>query len=146
MKMTLNYPPVWLAGFMLLTWVLAMAYAPWGEVALWLGRSLIAAGLLLAVWSVVQFRKARTTIIPHNHPDALVETGPYQFSRNPIYVADLMILAGWSLTVGTPLGLLLVFPFALALERFFIRPEEARLAAALGPPYTEYRARVRRWV
>ncbi|MEM7742191.1 MAG: isoprenylcysteine carboxylmethyltransferase family protein [Pseudomonadota bacterium] len=146
MKMTLNYPPVWLAGFMVLTWDLAMAYAPWGEVALWLGRALIAAGLLLAIWSVVQFRKARTTVIPHQEPDALVQTGPYRLSRNPIYVADLAILAGWSLTLGTPLGLLLVIPFALVLERLFIRPEEARLAVALGTAYTEYRSRVRRWV
>lgn len=146
MKLTLNYPPVWLAGFMALTWLIAPFYQPWGEGALWAGRAMIAAGLALAVWSVLQFRAARTTVVPHQDPSALVETGPYRFSRNPIYLADAIILAGWSCTQGTPLGLVLVLPFALVLERLFIRPEEARLAVGLGQPYTDYRDRVRRWI
>ena len=145
MKRTLDYPPVWLIGFMALAWVISRVHAPWGDAMLWPGRALIGAGIAAALWAALAFRRARTTIVPHEDPSALVETGPYRFSRNPIYVADLVILAGWCLTCGAPLALILLVPFAWVLERRFIRPEEARLAQHLGRDYLEYRARVRRW-
>ncbi len=84
--------------------------------------------------------------MPHRDPSALVADGPYRFSRNPIYLADLGILAGWSLWLGTPLGLLLVWPLKVVLERRFVLPEESVLARDLGRPYLDWKARVRRWV
>ena len=53
------------------------------------------------------------------------ESGPYSFSRNPIYLADLVILAGVALVVGAPLALILLVPFQQVLLRQFILPEEA---------------------
>lgn len=146
MKPTLDYPPVWLALFMAIAWGWAQVQAPLGDAALWPGRVLIGLGLGLMIWAALAFRQARTTIIPHEDPSALVATGPFRFSRNPIYLADLMILAGWCLTLGAPLALVLVVPLGWILERRFIRPEEARLATHLGQSYIEYRTRVRRWI
>ncbi|MEM6622476.1 MAG: isoprenylcysteine carboxylmethyltransferase family protein [Pseudomonadota bacterium] len=147
----LNLPPVWLAGFMALAWGLAQIWAPlaggpWERAALWAGRALIGGGLIWVIWAVIQFQRAKTTVIPHQQPSALVDGGPFRYSRNPIYLADLLILAGWSLTLGAPHTALLVVPFFVVLERLFIQPEEARLEAALGPAYTAYRTRVRRWL
>ncbi|MEM9140757.1 MAG: isoprenylcysteine carboxylmethyltransferase family protein [Pseudomonadota bacterium] len=141
-----NLPPVWLVAFMAAAWLIAEVHAPWGDALLWVGRAMIGASLALMVWSAIAFRRARTTIIPHLEPSALVETGPYRFSRNPIYLADLVILAGWVLSLGSPLGLLLLAPFRWVLLRLFILPEEARLTHHLGQPYSDYCARVRRWI
>jgi protein-S-isoprenylcysteine O-methyltransferase Ste14 len=146
MKLTLDYPPVWLAAAMAGAYGIAQAETVLGNAGLWPGRVLIALGLGLVIWAAVAFRRARTTIIPHETPSALVETGPFRFSRNPIYLADLVILAGWCLALGTIMGLVLILPLAFILQRRFILPEEGRLATHLGPAYTEYRARVRRWI
>ncbi len=142
----LNMPPVWLIGFMVATWGLARLWAPLGDMLVWPGRGLIAVGIALIVWSALAFRRARTTIVPHRNPSALVETGPYRFSRNPIYLADLVILAGAALIFGAPLALILLVPFREVLLRQFILPEEAVLERDLGRAYLDYKARVRRWL
>jgi len=142
----LNTPPVWLIGFMAAAWGLARLWAPLGDLLLWPGRGLVAAGIVLIVWSALAFRQARTTIVPHQPPSALVETGPYRFSRNPIYLADLVILAGAALILGAPLALILLVPFREVLRHRFILPEEVVLERDLGPAYLDYKARVRRWL
>ena len=142
----LDYPPVWLGLFMAGAWGLALLWAPLGTVSAWIGIALVAASVALAVWAAAAFRRAGTTIVPHREPSALVESGPYRFSRNPIYLADLGILAGWSLWLGTPLGLLLLWPLKEILEQRFILPEEAVLTRDLGQPYLALKARVRRWI
>jgi protein-S-isoprenylcysteine O-methyltransferase Ste14 len=142
----LNLPPVWLAGFIAAAWGMARIWAPLGDALVWPGWALIIAGIALTIWSAVAFRRARTTIVPHQNPSALVETGPYRFSRNPIYLADLVILAGVALILGAPLALILLVPFQRVLLRLFILPEEAVLTRELGQPYLNFRARVRRWL
>ena len=140
----LNMPPVWLIGFMAAAWGLARLWAPLGDMLLWPGLGLVAVGIALIVWSALAFRRARTTIVPHQPPSALVEAGPYRFSRNPIYLADLVILAGAALIFGAPLALILLVPFREILLRLFILPEEAVLERDLGPAYLDYKARVPR--
>lgn len=142
----LDLPPAWLVVHMGLAWFMAEVWAPLGDFMLWPGRLLIAAGILLALWAALHFHRARTTLIPHAEPTGLVTGGPYRFSRNPIYVADLMILAGWALVLGTVAGLLLLIPLFWVLETRFVRPEEARLSSAFGEDYEAYRRRVRRWL
>ncbi|MEM8792592.1 MAG: isoprenylcysteine carboxylmethyltransferase family protein [Pseudomonadota bacterium] len=141
----LDLPPVWLILLM------AIASASTGfETAIpemiWPGRMLIILGLLLAVWAALAFRRARTTIIPKERPSALVDTGPYRISRNPIYLADLVILAGWSLSHGILIAAVMTMTMFFVLERRFILGEEAVLEADLGQPYLDYKARVRRWI
>ena len=140
----LNMPPVWLIGFMAAAWGLARLWAPLGDMLLWPGLGLVAVGIALIVWSALAFRRARTTIVPRQPPSALVEAGPYRFSRNPIYLADLVTLAGAALILGAPLALILLVPFREILLRLFILPEEAMLERDLGPAYLDYKARVPR--
>ena len=142
----LDYPPAWLALFMALAWMVALVHAPLGGAFLWPGAALVVGALALMVWAAMAFRRVRTTIVPHREPDALVETGPYRISRNPIYVADLAIFVGWCLALGAPLALLLTVPLWWALRQRFVLPEERRLDEHLGAPYDRYRARVRRWL
>ena len=98
------------------------------------------------VLAVVEFRRARTTIIPRESPDALISGGIYRFTRNPIYLADALILAGAALYWGSILGLLLVPVFILLIERRFVRGEEALLQSVYGEAYENYASRVRRWL
>ena len=142
----LNTPPAWLIGFIAAAWGLARLWAPLGEALVWPGRGLVAAGIALIVWSALAFRQARTTIVPHRAPSALVEAGPYRLSRNPIYLADLVILAGAALIFGAPLALILLVPFREVLLRLFILPEDAVLERALGRAYLDYKTRARRWL
>ncbi|MBK0400748.1 isoprenylcysteine carboxylmethyltransferase family protein [Limibaculum sp. M0105] len=142
----LDWPPVWLALAMAIASALGALGSPLGDWSRWPGWLVIAAGVALMIWAALEFRRARTTIVPRAEPAALVEGGPYRFSRNPIYIADLVILAGWVLTTGQPLGLLLLWPLARVFERRFILPEEAMLESRLGEGYRAYRARTRRWL
>lgn len=146
MKPTLDYPPVWLVGFMVVAWLISLVHAPLGSMLTYTGGALISGGVLLAIWAAFEFRRARTTIVPHQSPTALVDGGPFRFSRNPIYLADLIILAGWCLVLGAPVALLLLLPFARILTSRFILAEESRAEAALGESYVGFKARVRRWI
>lgn len=142
----LNLPPVWLALFIALAWAIAQVSAPLGGRLAWAGWALVALAVALILRAALAFRRAGTTIVPHEAPSALLESGPYRWSRNPIYLADLMILAGAALILGAPLALLLLVPLREVLLRLFILPEEAMLERELGQPYRDYKARVRRWL
>ena len=145
----IDLPPVWLVLFMALAWGMArvvpvVEFA--GPAALWAGRALIALGLGVMVWAAVHFRRQRTTIIPHQAPSALVTSGPFALSRNPIYLADLVILAGWTIQLGALSPLILIWPLARILQARFILPEEARLTAAFPEAFPAYQSRTRRWI
>ena len=142
MKKTLDYPPVWLATFVLL----ALYTGPgWGHVATTLGWTLIVSGLLLTLAAAAAFRSHQTTIVPHETPERLITTGVFAHSRNPIYLADMLILTGVAIWMGSIPGFLSIPVFFLVLERRFIRPEEARLEEAFGEDFRRYKSETRRW-
>lgn len=142
----LDYPPVWLIAFMILSWAIAQVHAPLRWSFLMTGAALIWLGVGLALWAAIEFLRARTTIVPRRPPKALIVSGPFQRMRNPIYVADLMILTGWIVVMGAPIALVLVAVFWWVLLKRFVEPEEARLTEHLGQPYVDYQNRVRRWI
>ncbi|WP_347266337.1 isoprenylcysteine carboxylmethyltransferase family protein [Paracoccus sp. (in: a-proteobacteria)] len=141
----LDLPPVWLALFALAGWGLVPALDP-PAVWRWAGFLVLAAGLALMVWAALTMRRARTTIIPGRRPEALVTSGPFGYSRNPIYLADLLLFAGLMLASGRIAGLLLVPVLALVLQQRFIRHEEEVIARAFPDAYSSYRQKVRRWI
>lgn len=147
-RQMIDLPPLWLALFALFAWAQARhlplgGFGAWGEP---LGASLIAVGLAIALAAIVEFRRHRTTVIPHQEATALVTGGVYRFSRNPIYLADALILGGLSLIWDALSGLLLVPAFMAVIAARFIGPEEARLRAAFGPAFEAWANRTRRWL
>lgn len=142
----LDWPPVWTLAHMALAWLMALVWAPLNVEAMFIGWVVIAGSLLLMGWSALAMMRAGTTIVPGGEPAALVTGGPFRITRNPIYLADLGVLAGFSLAVGQPLGLLLVWPLKVVLEKRFVLPEEAVLEAHAGEAFREYAGRVPRWV
>jgi protein-S-isoprenylcysteine O-methyltransferase Ste14 len=110
-----------------------------GDVLFWLGLGIL--GL-----AALSFLRARSTIVPHRVPSRLITTGLYRLSRNPIYLADVLILAGLALSWGSALGLILVPALCQVLTHRFIQPEEARLRDTFGPEAEQYFASTRRWL
>jgi protein-S-isoprenylcysteine O-methyltransferase Ste14 len=110
--------------------------------------TLLAAGLLLAAAAIVPFVRARTTINPLTPARAshLITGGVFAYSRNPIYLADALILAAWAAWLGNVVNLLFLWIFFWAIQRWQIIPEERALQQIFGERYAAYCARVRRWL
>lgn len=106
----------------------------------------IVAGVLLAVWGNRQFSRAGTTVNPFEQASALVTSGPFRVSRNPMYLGMVLVLLGTAILLGELLPFLVPFLFAWLIGSRFIRHEEDRLHAQFGDAYDEYTRRVRRWL
>ncbi len=122
---------------------IAVASSPLNQ---FIGLALIAGALALDVWASLTFRRAKTTILPHRGSDALVTGGPFQYSRNPIYLGNLLILGGIGLLLGSVWHIALVAPLGYAIMRFAITREEAHLEAKFPREWADYTSRVRRWI
>ncbi len=110
-----------------------------------LGFVLVVAGLLLGAAAFVEFYKAHTTLNPHGSVRKLVTSGAYRFTRNPIYLGFVLMLAGFPLFSGTIWGALLVPVMIVNMNSLVIQHEEAYLQKKFGDEYTRYRSSVRRW-
>lgn len=117
-----------------------------GAWAFWVGRALIVAGFVLIGAALWAFRAARTTPIPHQAPSALVSHGIFRLTRNPIYLADALILLGAIVSWRAVVPLIVVPAFVAVIQARFITAEEARLQAAFPEDFALYRKRVRRWI
>lgn len=143
-------PPVWLAAFCTLAWLqstwwpMGLGFGPvWADFA---GGILVGGGLVLIALAAWEFRRHRTTIIPHETASSLITTGIFSRSRNPIYLADSLILTGLILRWDAVLALPLIPLFVWVLERRFILPEEARLKAKFIAAYHRYTQQTNRWL
>lgn len=119
----------------------------WGT-RLLLALPLIGAGLLFVLAGGVSFRRARTTVNPlkPEAASALVTSGIYRYTRNPMYVGFALWLLAWGLYLASPLVLLGVLGFVLYMNRLQIAPEERALGRLFGAAFVAYRQRVRRWL
>lgn len=107
----------------------------------------VAAALLLDGWAIASFRRARTTVNPLKpDPTALVTTGVYRRSRNPMYLGMVLFLLAWCTYLGDVVALFAVPALAAYLTRFQIVPEERVLADRFGLAFDDYRDRVPRWI
>lgn len=143
----IDIPPTWLILHLVGVWVLSMiSPAVFGWVGVWLGASLIVAGLALMAAAAAQMVLSRTTVIPRRSPSRLVSTGLFSLSRNPIYLGDAIILLGAVLSLDAVLALPLLFSFVWLIQTRFILDEEASLTEMFGPEFDLWAARTRRWV
>lgn len=142
-----DLPPIWLVVFLVLNWAVALVLPGWSGAALsTISWVLISAGLALIGWSAFWFWRRKTTIEPHHSPGVLIVEGPFHISRNPIYLAMLVILLGAIIGRGQPLCLVFLAAFFRVLTTRFVRPEEQALRQAFGAEAERYMAQTRRWI
>lgn len=112
----------------------------------YVGAPLMLAGLWLGGHAFRGFRKAGTPVVPFERSTALVTTGTYRLTRNPMYLGMVLDLTGLALLLGT-LSPWLPIPFFIWLiQANFITGEERFLEALFGQQYLDYKSRVRRWL
>lgn len=146
----IDLPPVWLAGAIALAWAqaryldLGLSLAGW--VTDLLGGVMIGGGLILAALAFYEMRRARTTLIPHQQAQALVQSGIFSRTRNPIYLGDLLILTGLILRFDAIASLVLVPLFLWVIETRFVIPEEDRLRRKFRADFARYCQKTPRWV
>src|SRR5262245_60324853 len=117
-----------------------------GALAVPLGMPLVAVAIALFSYSVAKFRAAGTPVPARKATTVIVRTGPYRFSRNPIYLAFSVFQLGIAIRVNS-LWLLATLVGAVALIHYVVvRREEQYLARRFGAEYLDYKASVRRWL
>ncbi|MBL38975.1 MAG: protein-S-isoprenylcysteine methyltransferase [Xanthomonadales bacterium] len=150
--MTPKIPPVLVvivAG--LLIWAISR-YVPSPSVIV-PGKDLVAAvlvavGAVVVVLGVVSFRRASTTVDPL-HPEqasALVVSGVYRVTRNPMYLGFAIVLLAWVFYLSAWPALVVVVAYVAYISRFQIEPEEQALEARFGEAFLDYKQSVRRWL
>jgi protein-S-isoprenylcysteine O-methyltransferase Ste14 len=111
-----------------------------------LGAILVMGSLLLFGSSVQRFRAAGTPVPARKPTTAIVRTGPYRFSRNPIYLAFSLLQMGIAVWVNS-WWLVATLAAAVAIIQWVVVPREERyLEAKFGPTYLDYKTSVRRWL
>jgi protein-S-isoprenylcysteine O-methyltransferase Ste14 len=111
-----------------------------------LGPALTAGGLLLGIWGFREMRRAGTNVQTRKPTTAIVEAGPYRYTRNPLYVGMTMIYCGVA-AIANALPPMLLLPLVLrVMRRGVIEREERYLEGKFGDEYRRYKGRVRRWL
>ncbi len=149
---TIPWPPLVYSGAMLIAWLLerydafealdsALAVLPRG-----IGLAVFGAGVALDIWAFLTLRASKTTVLPNATSTALVTSGPYRFTRNPIYLGNTVALLGFAM--GLRWGwLLLLLPVTVAAVNWLaITREEEHLRLRFPDEWKSYSSRVRRWL
>lgn len=106
----------------------------------------LAAGIVLNLNADRLFKMHGTTVKPFEQSSALVTSGAYRFSRNPMYLGMVMILVGVGVLMGSLSPFTLIPVFVIIMDKVFIASEERMLDQRFGDDWRNYRARVRRWI
>jgi protein-S-isoprenylcysteine O-methyltransferase Ste14 len=116
---------------------------PLAKLVAWL---LLALGFLVRVWATIYFYAHKMRVISLKPQRALITSGPYRFSRNPLYLGgNVFIFFGAALLLGSPTALFLTAIHLPLIDRF-IRREEEQLEREFGDEWQSYKKRVRRWL
>lgn len=146
-------PPLFLAiaivVAILLDWLTGIALLPAPSLTSplsWLGFLIVLGGFVLASMGIREFRAQGTNVNPFTPALRLVTSGPYRFTRNPMYLGMVIDLFGVSLMFSLEWGIILTPVLWFAFDRLVVAREEAYLTAKFGEPYQEFLARSRRWL
>lgn len=146
---TLLLPP-FVMLFTIMIMILLNQYIPlvrfWETHACWIGIPMIILGLVIAQWHARLFKKLGTNLNTFRDPDILTTEGLFRFSRNPMYLGFLIILAGTWVVLGSAAPLLALLGFILLTNYWYIPIEERAMLGKFGENYLNYQSKVRRWL
>ena len=129
-----------------LNWLVPLPFLPVDLPAGWLGAIVFVFALALVAWAIVTITRAGSNV-PTNLPTTtIVESGPYRFTRNPIYLGMFLGLIGLAFAFRNLWLLMMLVPFALVIRYGVVAREETYLERKFGDVYRGYRLRVRRWL
>lgn len=114
----------------------------------WIGGGVGILGVFILLWAGVLFKRRKTTVNPFRpeKTSTIVAEGPYRFTRNPMYLGMLLLLVGLCVLFAHPANIILIIGFVVYITQTQIKPEERALTAQFGTDYTDYMAKVRRWI
>jgi protein-S-isoprenylcysteine O-methyltransferase Ste14 len=143
-------PPIaWALSFVVgfgLDWLYPAPFVPPAVPHRWLGGAVFAAAFALAMWAIATISAAGTRVETYKPTTAIVSTGPYRFTRNPIYLGMLFGLIGLAIGFDSLWILAMLVPFFLVIRYGVVAREEAYLERKFSAAYLDYKSRVRRWL
>ena len=110
------------------------------------GFAIIVLSFLLFGLALREFLRSGSSIDHRKPTTEIISTGPFAYSRNPVYVSMTMLMGGIAIAVDSPWVLAMVIPAVLIIHKFVILREEAYLERKFGDDYRRYKAAVRRWI
>jgi len=112
----------------------------------YIGIVIIAIGIAMTLLVNYLLLKSGTSIKPYESPSLLVSSGPFKFSRNPLYLGMAVALFGVDILLGSISPFVFLMLFIIIIDRFFIPMEEKNLERTFGKKYDDYKKQVRRWI
>jgi protein-S-isoprenylcysteine O-methyltransferase Ste14 len=134
-----------LAG-LALNWLMPLPFLPAAVPTGCLGTMVFALALALVAWAISTMTRAGSNVPTSLPTTTIAETGPYRFTRNPIYLGMVLGLIGLAIAFNSLWLLMALVPFALVIRYGVITREEAYLERKFGDVYRRYHTRVRRWL
>ena len=142
-------PPLIYAGTLalglLLQRLFPLPFLP-GRLARTLGVAVAGFSFLVGGPAFAAMRRAKTNLSPLEPTTAIVTSGPFRYSRNPIYISLTMLYSGLAIFANSLWAILLLPVLIVTMTRGVIEREERYLARKFGADYLQYKARVRRWL
>ena len=144
--MKINFPPVILLCCIILQ-IFLINIAPIAiDLTLLIGLLVLSVSIFLIIYSFLELKKFDTTYIPDGEPEQLVTSGPFEFSRNPIYLGMLGILISICLFSQSLSSFLVPILFIFIIENTWISHEEAKLETLFKDKWVEYKSKTRKWL
>ena len=141
-------PQIYLGGFLIV--LVCRSFWPMPIDAegrgLWPGLALVALGTGIAIWGRRTMVAAGTNVNPSRPAMTIVSSGPFRFSRNPLYLCLTLMYLGLTLAVNTWWGFVALIPLIILMHAGVVLREERYLEKKFGEPYRQYRSRVRRYL
>lgn len=110
------------------------------------GAAPAALGLSVMIWAWAEFKKKGNPICPTERPTSFIASGPFRFTRNPMYLGIAVMLAAPALWLGAPVFLIAPIVFLTVVATVFVPFEERRLIEEFGAEFSSYTSKVRRWI
>lgn len=133
-----------LAAMLALRWLWPLPI--FSGAAFWPGLALVALAVGLLIWGRQTLVTGGTNVDPSLPSTAVVTSGPYRFSRNPLYMGLAVVYLGLTLALDTCWGIILLALVLIVMHRGIIQREERYLERKFGDGYRQYRAAVRRYL
>lgn len=149
---TIPWPPLLYAAALLVGYGLhVLMPLPWpggfaGEFAFMAGLLMSVMAIFIDIRTFLELRKHNTTVLPTKSARHLVTSGPFAMSRNPIYLANTMLVIGIGLVFGVAWMFFTAIGAAIATNHLAILREEAHLERLFGSQYRQYKKKARRWI